>query len=581
MNSKQRSIRNISLSLLIIFSLLFRLSLAHLVIAEDATSSAEPTSEQDAVLVTGDAYASASATTIANTNLINSTLETDYLDVTATDSADISLFSDSNQVGSSSAQIVVSENYATVSATVMATADTGHNLQTTNGSSTLVTGDAYASAHATAVINTNLFQSYLGLSLVNVFEEWDGDIFLPSLTELSSVVNHASPSAVYNQNQAVITDWVVAEANSGNNIQSDSQSSLITGDATSITSAKTIVNANLVNTFLFEFVVNNINLWQGEIINFLYPGSRQNPTGFLSYLSTSVASSSAFIQNSTQNNTQSSTVAKAKANTGFNTQISENSQMQTGHAFAAAHTTTITNTNLTFSRYLFGQINLFKPWTGDLIFGHLEESADDSPAQEPKAEEPAIGGIGPRSNTIDTKTNPEIRLNTKNNINDFVYPGDHVRYTVVVKNTGDTPLSDIIFEQSLNTPEGRVLDKVRLPLKGLDVGKGLKLEFELALKDSLSSGIYLTPATVTAKYQDQTVSASNSNTVKIISKSNPLFSLTIPETSTTTLTLNQDLDLSILGAKTSLPRRLRLMYLLVLPLLVLFRILLSRRVKTV
>lgn len=566
------------------------------------TPSLNPTPTDADTTITGDAYASSSSLSQTNTNLVDSELNLALTDVTDENQGDIDLTSTDTPTSVSSATIIAT-NSATVTNSASASANTGNNTQISSDSALMLTGDALATANAVSLTNLNLINSYIQLGIINVYKTWDGNIILSPPTPPDAPQAPPAPQLVFSQNSATVSASSNSAANTGDNTQTGDQNTMGTGQAIALSNADSVTNLNLYYTYLFNFFISNLNLWSGSIYNLYYPGSRtsaqelnysqpQNGTSSAQLCDNDNSCSGSDFSVSTQNQANVTTTAAAMANTGGNSQTSQDQNfLLTGNAFASANSLSLTNLNLFGSSFIFNRINLFQPWTGNLIFaypdlqatlsapdqvyegqdinytlsitnlgyapahnvqsnyainnsGHPVENGQndfgeilpgetktypisfntsgranhdiffDFSLTTPDTEESIINNQISHTTTVlplPTQSSdqnqdqpepfysaPHIHLTVSNNINDFVYPGDHVRYYVTITNPGPNPASDIIFQQGLLDPQQQAIDGVKASLGSLAVGESIKLDYELALSSDLAAGDYSTITLATA-----------------------------------------------------------------------------------
>ena len=366
-----------------------------LILAEnmDATPSA--------VIETGDAYATAATTTITNTAAIDSTISATQGDIIDPNTPDINLTSPdvatpaaspaatSTPATPSGALELTIDNQATSSSVASAAASTGSNTQESASAAAMITGDAAASAYNTSITNTTLVDSTLQIALLTLFTAWNGNILIdPTLsTPSASLAPMAGYIQITNAGDVIVSSE--ATAATGNNGQTAvGDSALTTGNAHAVSSTAVLADTTLVGVDIFDFFVQNPWLWTGGIYNWLYPGSRQDPSEVIGRTVTGVntgrsgCATSAVVQNASD----VVATATAVADTGHNQQTaSGDATLATGNAYSSASVAVVANSTLINSRYRLLSINLLAPWTGNLIVPYpdlaVSVSAPDTVAE--------------------------------------------------------------------------------------------------------------------------------------------------------------------------------------------------------
>lgn len=412
--------------------------------------------EGDASIETGDAIAIADSANLINTNITGSDFQ--YL---VFDDSDLAENSDLYQIWlkllggegveplqlsdgvSLSFFLVDNENLACLVNQTTAVADTGGNEASGNdGSATIETGDAFASANAFNLVNTNIVGSQFLVIVINIFQDFVGSIILPSQDyfftpdqvetdgqELGLTTPSSSFISVENQNQAEVENMATADASTGENqTNNNSGDSLIeTGDAFAQANSMAIVNTNVFSFGFFTLMINNFGTWLGQILNWTAPGENSEPSAGnqLYYYGQDLGGiasgaggrpySRSVIQVTNNNSALVSSTASASASTGGN-QANNNQGgaiIRTGDAIALANSISLVNSNFFGSVFLFGILNIFGSWVGDLIFAY-----------------------------------PDLAIGITDN-RDEISPGEVLEYYITYANLGDAPAEDAAIHQDL------------------------------------------------------------------------------------------------------------------------------------
>ncbi len=597
-----------------------------LILADDLTStpsadvaasvSPSPSEAPTSTMDTGDAYATAVATVLTDTTLIDSTVSAVQGDVVDPNQGDIDLTTPSSSPSASPeatesgtiptpapAEIDIEiDNTATSTASVAASAVTGGNSQDTPGEADMHAGDAAASAYATTLTNTTLVNSTIQVALLSIFANWNGNILIdPSLATPSAVL---SPMTGYleisNTGDVILT--ADASARTGDNSQTTGgDATTQTGSAMSVASVHTLADTTLVDVDIFDFFVQNPWLWTGGVYNWLFPGSRQSPDEVLGRNIAASGGSSCdgcTVNLAISNSGDVATTVTATADTGGNTQTASGSAyMTTGDAYASAQAAVVANTTLINSRYRLLSINVLAPWTGNLIVPYPDlalmvsapdtvaegedipftvtvtnqgyeaarpvrlgyaitndthpvvTSAVDEPdlppgasvsqtftfpttgrggatilfqatASTPMAEESTSNNTASVSTLVQTTPGgaqpaapsdeiPTLSLTAKNNIATFIYPGDTVRYEAVITNVGPGIARDTVFSQAMVTKDGEIVRGFVGAVGDIPAGGNKTIRFSMVTSPELSAGTYYTESIVRGRSDNSTAIASN------------------------------------------------------------------------
>lgn len=289
----------------------------NVVVRSSTGGNTASSTDGDAEIQTGDAYAAANVVNIANTNITKSNYLLVALNNIGSFAGDIILpgkaffkdfFKKQNENTSASADAtnddgthsvtVSNTNNATIENNVSATADTGNNTaSSTGGSAAIATGDAFGSAGTYNQANTNITGASPFLLLFRVYGSWNGTI-------------QGLPDGLgYGQT----TNGFGIFANNDSGTQSGANSSGTTTPSTA-TSTLDVTNANTAS------IQNNVQVY---------------------------------------------------ALTGDNSASSKtgNAIIDTGNAYAAASVANVANTNVLGRNWTLMIFNIFGDWNGNVSFG--------------------------------------------------------------------------------------------------------------------------------------------------------------------------------------------------------------------
>lgn len=347
-------------------------------------------SPNNTTIQTEDAISEANNTTLVNTTTLDSQLSIDFLN--QEDLLEINnfykLWNDFILGKSNSTPIptlIENTNNAQVEVNTTATSLTGENQTNSESSkeSVIQTGDAIASANSVTFANTTLLNSNFLFMIINIYDTYTGDFIFPSIDFFPTQNNQAPATGnILLSNEANVQNSTVAQASSGLNEQSGSLTSTIieTGDAKAVANSQTFVNKTDISSNYLSLIVNNLGSWQGNIQNFLQPGSVQSPIELLNVFQFQAGDAQDSFMSPNLlieifNNALVNISTTATANSGQNTINSEGtSATQTGDAKAVANSLAFVNSLFINSNYFVTVINLFDDWQGDIVFAYPDLS---------------------------------------------------------------------------------------------------------------------------------------------------------------------------------------------------------------
>lgn len=311
-------------------------------------------------------------------------------------------------------------NNASIDNEIVISANSGENLVDTAQNGVIQTGNAYAGLNLVNVANTNLVDSSYLLVTLNAFQDVNGDIVFPSLSQFfSSLAQGASsPSAIAIENQANVENTVSVEANAGDNTIEDANSSTIeTGDAYGTSNVFNQLNSSLIGGQSVSVIFRVHGSWAGEIFGapenlvwtagddgsiYLFNAAQRSGNGQLEMNGSSTAS----IRNNV------SVVALTGENAITN---AETAVIQTGNAYAGANIINVANANVIGRNWILAVINIFGDFNGNIAFGR-----------------------------------PDLWVGGQIDVPRSVTNGSQLQYTLTVLNNGDSPASDVTLDATHN-----------------------------------------------------------------------------------------------------------------------------------
>lgn len=496
--------------------------------AEENVSSSSDNSSSNgngggASISTGNAVSVATATNNVNSTSINSQTLFQTINIFATDGTiDLStpfeiannvIAKDGNVDPVVNVRVTGVHNYAYLSNDIVSIANTGANNTSGPGltEAQIGTGNAISLVSLLNKVNFTLVGSTLHVVTINIFGHLNGNIILPDIQKLSGC-NTCGMSIDIN-NTANVKNTVDSHAITGENTITSGTGTITTGDAQSTVNLTNIINTNIIGMSIAQLYINTFGAWTG---NFLGWGDflAQNGGGSLvfSNISPNAAGSggcpSCTGDVSINNSATVDNNISSRANTGGNS-VQGNGNITTGNAYSVVQLANFVNTNFINSLGFFGFINIFGDWSGDVG----DKNAFVTPTPTPQEEQTT------QSKTADDTSRESgglLTVTQKNNVGEFVLPGDTVTFFVKTKNTG----SGMVYGAKLHLylmKDGKNLGGRDFDLGDIPVGKGSYLTTGFVLSKKAQGGLYTAHAVVdgTTGNDNAQVSASADSTFTI------------------------------------------------------------------
>jgi len=394
----------------------------------------------DTAITTGDAVAYANVLNVVNTNIIDSDglvtfindvlgyedfdLRDTFEDIyTPPDTANSTPSCSLSVCGNGDVNLVASSsNSAYIENDITVIANSGSN-QTKGLNSSITTGNAYATANVVNVANTNITDSNYLLLVFNNFDDYDGNLVLPSSSffenQFQTGTNYNNTS-ISNNNAADISNGINVGANTGGNTAHGDTTLVMTGDAAATAHVDNTVNTNLFGSESFSMLIRVSGEWDGEIFGLPEGMSWTHTAEGIRLFNTPGGTSSTGVFNDAEvSNTNTATInnnVQVYALTGDNEATGNNASIQTGDAHAQANVLTLANTNIVGQNWANLIFNIYGNWNGNLSFGvpdlwiGAKATSDDSP----------------------------------------MMPGSTVTYTFTIVNNGDTDAPSVQLTNTFN-----------------------------------------------------------------------------------------------------------------------------------
>src|SRR3989338_1014023 len=314
-------------------------------VAEEIILTSEPEPVPVTEIVTGDATAETETVSQVNINEV-----------------------EAQPLPEENAEVILINNEGVLENEANTTAATGENNASSTGETLITTGDAYASANVVSVVNLNLVESDGFLYLLNNFLQSLGHIDLRLFTSSETPPDNpcgtptcddlASTLDVETQNEATISNVVIARSSTGSNFAAGGNALINTGNAYAGANVVNIANTNIINSNYLLFAFNNFGGWDGDLI---FP----NSDFFSSFFTSSFLGGGTNVSNTNSANIENE--VETSAETGGNETEGDGSLIETGNALAGSNVTNVVNTNLFNSPPFFVVFRIFGNSNGSVF----------------------------------------------------------------------------------------------------------------------------------------------------------------------------------------------------------------------
>ncbi|MCA9363049.1 peptidoglycan-binding protein [Candidatus Kaiserbacteria bacterium] len=356
-----------------------------------ANTGSNTVTGHEATIDTGDAIAYVDVLNVVNTNIVdsdglikfvNDSLGYDNFDLREDFELVYADFEMSESTPSCSLETCASaetnislDNDATIENNILVEANSGNNTAAGDGAN-ITTGNAYASANIINVANTNIADSNYLLLVFNNFADYAGDIVLPNsnfFKNLTGSSGGVSNIDVDINNTAAIDNNTEVVSNTGDNEAAGANTSIQTGNASSLNQVDNIVNQNIIGDNVFSLLIRVHGDWSGNITGLPDGFSWQETpegiritAGLNNNQASDVSTNLAF---SAKNTAKINNNVQVYALTGDNKVTGDDTKVKTGDAHAESSILNIANTNVIGSNWSNLIFNIYGNWSGDLAFG--------------------------------------------------------------------------------------------------------------------------------------------------------------------------------------------------------------------
>ncbi|MFZ5933142.1 MAG: CARDB domain-containing protein [Patescibacteria group bacterium] len=388
-------------------------------------------SEGELEIITGAAYAIATALNIANINLVGSDLVWLITTILGFEEGSINFYElFANMPSAPDGEIPVDATITTnqtsdLTSETQAATNTGAN-SAEGGEVEMETGEAISVANTVNLTNFNLVGTGGLFTVINIVGSLLGDIILPNGSHLlPSFFPWGNTEVVTNQ-EADVNSSSQADGNTGEN-ELVGEGELSTGDATAVANAQSFANLVRIGDGWAFLILNLFGNWGGSLLNWDAPGSEttlaygthtleqewENP------LSEGTGEGGSLTILTNQDATVNSSTS-ASSNTGIN-KLKGLGLVSTGNALAIANDFTLANFVAVGGAFMFGIFNVLGSWVGDLVVAY-----------------------------------PDLEVSVTDGV-DSITPGSSDEFTVTVSNRGDARANAVSLTLSFSgefTPTG-------------------------------------------------------------------------------------------------------------------------------
>jgi hypothetical protein len=393
----------------------------------NASGTASTTGENTTV-ESGNAVALANILNLVNSNFVNSNgvvLFSNFFNTVfgAIDFRDYfaSMLGNCSLTACSGENVVVNtSDDAAIDNDLALNASSGGNLIDSAGNAAISTGNAYAGLNLVNVANTNLIDSQYLLVTLNAFQDVNGDIVFPSLSQFFGTLAHgaSTPSSIDIADSAAVgNDVNVSASAGGNSVSNASSSSITTGNAAASSNVFNQLNSSLVGGQSVSIVFRVQGSWAGEIFGapdgLAWTVGDDGSIYLFDAGGGSANSTSAVHGTSTVRiNNKVNVVALTGENAITN---ADTAVISTGNAYAGANIINVANANVIGRNWILAVINIFGDFHGNIAFGR-----------------------------------PDLWVGGQIDVPKKIQNGSNLTYHYTIINNGDSPAHDVYFKDSSN-----------------------------------------------------------------------------------------------------------------------------------
>lgn len=407
-------------------------------------------------------------------------------------------------------------------------ANTGGNSTDGNsGESTIITGNAKAETNISNMFNTNIYASNFFNLAVNVFGNWQGNVFsvpeqINSRNEDNSYTftgennpaeNNASSTEeigkteynIENNNDAKITNNVVVNANTGNNSANGNGKGgyIETGNAQAVANIFNMANTTIVGNNWMYAIVNIFGDWHGDIAfgrpdlwvgesvetsSTLGPGGRI--TYIMSFLNNGNADATGVIITDRYNgrylNVSDDGGGVAEDSSG---EIAWNiGTVPAGASGSVSYTVAISPEVPYGSTEVTNNVGI----TSVEDDANADDNFDTLTLNIIRHRESGSGGVN-----VPLTPDPILIITKTNEANGAIYASSTVKYNINIKNNGGIAYHAVLFD-TLKDKNGGIVNEQSWDLNEIYPDEEILIDYEVFFNASTTPGIYINYAQIEA-----------------------------------------------------------------------------------
>ncbi len=475
---------------------------------ETSQSSSPAQQNSSSSITTGDSTTLLSVDNTVNTNSINSQVINQTINIFVDDAENIDLSTpfnlaytiisqDKNTNPIVNVSVTDAKNYVYLENDVFAAASTGSNEIAEGENALIKTGDAYSVVSLVNKANFTVVDSVIHIVTINIFGDFSGNIILPDFHEETECTSCGSSATM--KNTALIENTVTTDTNTGNNSMdiASSSSMIKTGTSHSIINIVDMVNTNAVGALFQKLFINILGKWTG---NFLGWDSFEPQNGGETLSLSNNNGCDCDTTLTTENTAIVKNTVKTKADTGANTIHGNNGSIQTGNAYSAVSLINFVNSNFFKTNGFFAFINVFGNWSGSI--GGASKFITEVTQEEHSLEQISNGDSQEKINN--PESGGKLTVTNKNNVGEFVNPGDTVTFFVDTKNNGTGKIYGAKLLIGLYK-DGEFMGGPSFDLEDIEAQKTKRLTTGLVLTNNAPAGNYTALSYVTGTTGKDTV----------------------------------------------------------------------------
>jgi hypothetical protein len=393
---------------------------------------------------------------------------------------------------------VSNENSAVVENNVSAESQTGENVL--GGEGVIVSGNASSQTEILNLVNTNIVKDNWFFLLINNMGLWNGLVLNWDGQDASSgqyaydfeidprgeIFSPSGTLNVSNVNNADVTNNVSAKSETGGNTLAGS-GSVETGDAFSYSGVFNFINSNIVGNNWFFGMVNVMGAWTGNVV-FGYPDLAVSIEGAKERKSGEELNYRVYFEN--------------VGHSAAKDVLLEVALPEDVEAIVASGSPQVSGRNFT---WLLGEVGVGQSGSFDVraVVGsdiekdkNIETEASVVTSTEEKELNNNFDAISTRVSAFQNGNenenedesseddfSPALKVRRSTDAKSVAKPGDFVKHSIIVENSGDTPVFEIELFDRIKNSAGEEIGVFVQSIGNMDVGKKVLVEYVIQMND--------------------------------------------------------------------------------------------------